>query len=509
MNTVVEDKPPGTSPPVAVPSDVPGQDHQAANTPAHTPDPPHRAISRDMLITHARTPPCMPLPQAPPRAQTDPSQPYRSVPYASAGTPTTFATANQRLYGMEPKPAANEIPAAAWSTQPGLPSALTGNAHQAASALPTITNTSVQDVERRLTELSNALTHRRLNPLTPYIYSTWYHKLHSSGLILKYLLIPSNIRFRFDFGICAIGRTFSSPNSTSHKEMLDKELFDRLATIIRREFSQGCYFGPFTQGEVESLLGPFQAGPLLLVSKPGKPGKYCMVQDHSFLHKTAPPFPSINSSIDSNLYPATWGTFDTICLIIAHLPPNSQAAVRDVAEAYRTVPVVPSQWPGMVVRLQGADSFAVDTNSCFGLASASGVYGELADAGADLFRAMGMGPLSKWVDDHIFFWIRISHIPEYNRLQQRWHQSIQENRGRIQEGGRLWYKGARMPDGRPEEFDEDVRTPIRDLSACFVRSQEDVLYSYCMGDIDHLLQELGIPQNPRNTIFASHPRKIQ
>ena len=92
-----------------------------------------------------------------------------------------------------------------------------------------------------------------------------------------------------------------------------------------------------------------------------------------------------------------------MALLIARLPPGSQASIRDVAEAYRTIPVKPAQWPGLVIRLQAEDQFAVNTCNNFGLVSAGGVYGLLADAGADIFRGKGLGPLDKWVDDHVFF----------------------------------------------------------------------------------------------------------
>ena len=67
-------------------------------------------------------------------------------------------------------------------------------------------------------------------------------------------------------------------------------------------------------------------------------------------------------------------TFSIISLLIHQLPPGSQVAMRDVLEAYRTVPLHHYQWPGAV-----------------------------ADAGAKFFRSQGIGPLAKWVDDHIFF----------------------------------------------------------------------------------------------------------
>ena len=112
---------------------------------------------------------------------------------------------------------------------------------------------------------------------------------------------------------------------------------------------------------------------------------------------------SINSSIDADMYPCTWGTFDTICFTVFNLPPGSQAAIRDVAEAYHTIPIVAQQWPGLVVKLLKEDEFAINTCDNFGLSSAGGIYGGLGDATLDIFRAQGIGPSSKWVDDHIFF----------------------------------------------------------------------------------------------------------
>ena len=46
-----------------------------------------------------------------------------------------------------------------------------------------------------------------------------------------------------------------------------------------------------------------------------------------------------------------WGTFSTIAVLIHHLPPGSQAAICDVAEAYRTVTLEPTQWPGVIIQL--------------------------------------------------------------------------------------------------------------------------------------------------------------
>ena len=82
----------------------------------------------------------------------------------------------------------------------------------------------------------------------------------------------------------------------------------------------------------------------------------------------------------------------------------------NVTEAYRTIPAAPSQWPGLVICLQAVDWFTVNTCNNFRLTSAGGVYGMVTDAGADIFWCSGIGPVAKWVDDHLFFRIPQAHL---------------------------------------------------------------------------------------------------
>jgi hypothetical protein len=171
-----------------------------------------------------------------------------------------------------------------------------------------------------------------------------------------------------------------------------------------------------------------------------------------------------------------------------------------VAEAYRTIPIKPSQWPGLVVRLRGSNQFAINTNNNFGLTSAGGVYGNLADAGTNIFRANGMGPVSKWVDDHVFFRIRQIYLQEYNHKRSAWCREIAENGGRVHDGSRIWYSGNIMPDGKPEEFDEDCSSTLRILPGNSSQSVPDEGYSYGDVDIDLLSSRLGIKWEDSKTI---------
>ena len=293
-----------------------------------------------------------------------------------------------------------------------------------------------------------------------------------------------------------IKKTYSPRNSPSINSFPEA-----YSEITKKEFTAGRYLGPFSQHEVEDLIGPFQSSPLSLVAKSGKPGKHRAVHNFSYPHTSSASIQSINSSIDADDYPCTYGTFNTICLVISCLPPGSQVSIRDIAEAYQTIPVKPSQWPGLIVRLQENDQFTINTSNNFGLTSAGGVYGNLADAGADSFRANRMGPVSKWVDDHMFFHICREHLQEYNGKREAWCREIRENGGCVQDSSRIWYSGKTMPDGKPEEFDEDCHCVLQNLSGVLPgQNDAENNYSYNDFNIDLLSNHLGIKWENSKTI---------
>ena len=341
-------------------------------------------------------------------------------------------------------------------------------------------------------ELKTALERRSLNALTPYHHSAWATSLQHHDLLERYPTLHHCIRFGFDAGIQQFRHTHAPPNNT----LLD-EFIEAYNDVERNEFGKGRYLGPCSQREIETLIGPFQTSPLSIIPKPDKPGKFRAVHNFSAPHTPFAQTTSINSSINSNSFPCTWGTFNTVAFIISNLPPGSQASVRDVAEAYRTIPIQASQWPGLVIRLRGHDRFAINTNNNFGLSSAGGVYGQLADAGTDIFRREGIGPVSKWVDDHIFFRIQKQHLTEYNNMRAQWHQNIVDNGGRRQDGSRIWFRGNTMEDDRSEEFDEDNSSPLQDLTT---DSPYSCLFTYDDSAIDRISNHLGIPWEASKTV---------
>jgi hypothetical protein len=397
---------------------------------------------------------------------------------------------------MGAKPAAKRTRMVDSSTPLVQPCATTGTVAADAQPLATSSATSALAAASPIMELRSALELRKRRALTPYDPESWYHALSSSRLLERYPNLPISLQLGFDVGIRRIYQSYT-PSNDSLSISVHNTLYRE---IVENEFNRKRYIGPCSREQVESLIGPFQSSPLSLIPKPGKPGKYRAIHNFSYPNKPSPIVQSINYTIDPTMFPCTWGTFATMSNILWHLPEGAKASVHDIAEAYHTIPILPDQWPGLVVKLHEENSYAINTSNNFGLTSAGGVYGQLCDAATDIFRAQGIGPITKWVDDHIF--VRIPHksIPAYNEKRKLWHKEIMANGGRLHEGSRIWYRGQTAPDGTAAEFDEDASCPFVDFSQISPRSPQDSSFSYCDADIDLLSGILGIPWEPSKTI---------
>jgi len=417
-----------------------------------------------------------------------------SAPFAWDDTSTIMESAGRQRYGMDQKASVEGTTRGDLSVQAVLPCASTGNFLEVVGRQGTPKTTGAPDVGRPTMAPKLVLEQRRSRGLTTYNPAAWKEELSRHSLLRKYPNLVDGIIHGFNLGIPTITRTYNPVNHMSIKLYHDAYL-----DIVNKEFRSGCYLGPYSRREVEGLIGPFQSSPLSLVPKPGKPGKFRAVHNFSYPHESSPT-PSINSFIEAENNPCTWGTFETICFLISQLPPGSQASVRDVAEAYRTIPAHHSQWPGLVVRLEGEDEYAINTNNNFSLTSVGGIYGHLADAGADILRANGIGPLSKWVDDHILFRILRIYLKSYNANREKWRCEIEENGGRMHDNSRIWYCGKVMPDGKHKQFDEDCSAVLRDLSEDTACDASDRGYTYNDADVDAISDRLGIKWEPSKTV---------
>lgn len=88
-------------------------------------------------------------------------------------------------------------------------------------------------------------------------------------------------------------------------------------------------------------------------------------------------------------------------LQVSSAPPGTQAATLDIEAAYRTIPVWPPHKKFLVVGFEGL--FWIDHTFPFGLTTAGGVQGHVADATVDILAKLDVSPIKKWVDDHSIF----------------------------------------------------------------------------------------------------------
>ncbi|PAV14793.1 reverse transcriptase ribonuclease H [Pyrrhoderma noxium] len=235
--------------------------------------------------------------------------------------------------------------------------------------------------------------------------------------------------------------------------------------------------------------------PLSLVPKPNS-SSFRLIQNLSFPYSKTP-IPSINENINAQDYPCTFGTFLNVCFIINKLPPDSKACTRDVADAYRTIPLHHSQWARLVIKLQD-DVFALNTQNSFGLASTGGVWGHVADMFADIFRSQGLGPITKWVDDFLFFHLPNQALPQANLYRSQLKPLLTAS----QSNARCFFLGLRLPDGTLTQYNENFVFPLRSYSI----SQ----HAYSTDDIDQLSTSLGLlwkaekssPFSPRFTYLG-------
>lgn len=280
---------------------------------------------------------------------------------------------------------------------------------------------------------------------TPYNPQVWHGMLADCNLLYKYPKFTHQLKWGFDAGIPAIKNTFTPPNSL---------------TISQNAVSASCLI-QMSLTKVDTSV--------CFWANAGKAEQHRLIQNLSFPRQPSDITHSINSMHDPSSYPCTWGSFQTICLTVWHLPRGSQAAVQDVAEAYRTMGIAARQWASLVVRLKNSNGrtntseFAMLMAICFGLSPGGGLFGNLADILANFLRHKDIGPVSHWVDDNLFFCVRRKFLGQYNAHHTQCKRRISK-KGIQHKCAWIWYAGKTMPDDRVEEFDNNCTTMLFNLS---------------------------------------------
>ena len=257
-------------------------------------------------------------------AQVNTKPPLWSAPFVSGVTDTPSLTAVQSVPGTTTSRSCHYRGIVGYTSSRDSYSVVSGRELKVAPHATTTSSTAVQDVARTHTEWILALMWSGLRAVSPCKAEAWEQALGLVGLLGHYSKITQGLREGFSFHYLLITSTQVPPNKDS--VMVFAKDFQDTITL---EILKGHYIGPFLRQEVKLILSPFQTSPFCIIPKPGKPGKLCLIQNLSFPHSPSQlyPNPFINSGINLDDFPCTWGTFNTICLLISSLPPGSQAAV--------------------------------------------------------------------------------------------------------------------------------------------------------------------------------------
>ncbi|GBE80149.1 hypothetical protein SCP_0213520 [Sparassis crispa] len=241
--------------------------------------------------------------------------------------------------------------------------------------------------------LSGASERERI--ITPYDADAFESILRTLGLLQRYPFLPRKLRYGFPIGDFApLLRTFAPSNHSSGSEHIDF-----IRQYISEQVSLGRMTGPYSQAQVEHILGTFfVSSPLAVVPKAGSK-KFRLVQNCSYQDEFGV---SVNSQINSDDFPTKWGTAAEVAEIIVNAPSGAQAACLDIDSAFRNLPIKPAHKPFLVIQCDPGN-FYIDHVLPFGVSSGTGVQGEPMDAIVNILGAHDIGPSRKWVDDLITF----------------------------------------------------------------------------------------------------------
>ncbi|KAB5587927.1 polyprotein [Ceratobasidium theobromae] len=275
------------------------------------------------------------------------------------------------------------------------PSAFVSTAPEAARQAPTnakIHHIFVHSAVAPDTGRNSAPDPRKI--CTPLLPDKWEAILDRHGLLKEFQDVPIGLQHGFRIGVDdPITQSFTPPNHSSARDRPDIIL-----DHINSELKAGRYSGPFKKSTLKDLIGPFRTAPLGVTEKSSSPGKFRVIQDFSF-PRNSPDTHSLNSQINTEDFPCTWGFFADVAKAVSTAPHGSEGASFDVDAAYRRIPIHPLDQPYIVVRWE--EDYYVDHAVPFGAASSNGLFARCGDAMALLLEKQGFGRIYKWVDDFL------------------------------------------------------------------------------------------------------------
>ena len=147
--------------------------------------------------------------------------------------------------------------------------------------------------------------------------------------------------------------------------------------------------------EVKPENGPLtQASPIGVIPKKHKPDKWRLIVDLS-----APANVSVNDGIERELCSVSYISIDTVVKQINLLGQGTQLAKLDIKQAYRMVPIHPTDRLLLAMKWRGKTF--IDKALPFGLRSAPLIFTAIADALQFMMEARGVNPVLHYLDDFV------------------------------------------------------------------------------------------------------------
>jgi len=143
-----------------------------------------------------------------------------------------------------------------------------------------------------------------------------------------------------------------------------------------------------------SILPWFHCSPIGIIPKKHKPDKWRLIVDLS-----APDGHSVNDGIEKALCSLMYISVDRVAETVLQLGPGTLLAKMDIKEAFRIVPIHPSD--RLLLAMQWKGKWYIDKVLPFGLRSAPLLFTALADAVEWVIRQKGVMYIWHYMDDFI------------------------------------------------------------------------------------------------------------
>ena len=222
---------------------------------------------------------------------------------------------------------------------------------------------------------------------TPLILANWAKLLDNHPEKSLVQLILGGIQYGFRVGFNYTQQTLKGKprnllSTQDHPAVVDAYISKELA------------LGRIVHIPDPGILPWFHCSPIGIIPKKHKPDKWRLIVDLS-----APDGHSVNDGIEKALCSLTYISVDRVAETVLQLGPGTLLAKMDIKEAFRIVPIHPSD--RLLLAMQWKGKWYIDKVLPFGLRSAPLLFTALADAVEWVIRQKGVMYIWHYMDDFI------------------------------------------------------------------------------------------------------------